>query len=141
MNTHAAIEKLLRAGHGNKAIAKRVRVRHQTVAAIRAELGIPSLVQPTKATYREDAFWQRTQPVDGGHLNWTGHYNSTGVPCLRTTTGMVTAYRIAFRIRWQRDPQGPVKPGCGMGRCVHPDHVEDQPMRQQYQAIFGEAAA
>src|SRR5690606_33477146 len=85
MNTHAAIEKLLRDGHGNKAIAKRVRVRHQTVAAIRAELGIPNLVQPTKATYREDAFWQRTQPVDGGHLNWTGHYNSTGVPCLRTT--------------------------------------------------------
>ena len=140
MNARAAIEELLHAGPGPKAIAKRVHVRHQTVAAVRAELGLPNIVRPAKTTCSDDAFWQRTQPVDGGHLNWTGHYNSTGVPCLRTTDGMLTAYRIAFRIRWQRDPVGPVKPGCSMDRCVHPDHVEDQPMRQQYEAIFGEAA-
>ncbi|MFF3928184.1 hypothetical protein [Streptomyces hirsutus] len=135
MNTRAAIEQLLRAGYGNKAIARRVRVRHQRVAAIRADLGLPNVVRPAKTTCSDDAFWQRTQPVAGGHLNWTG------VPCLRTTDGMLTAYRIAFRIRWQRDPEGPVKPGCDMDRCVHPDHVEDQPMRQLYTAIFGEVAA
>ena len=140
MNTRTAIEELLHAGYGNKAIARQVHVRHQRVAQIRAELGLPNIVRPAKAAYNEDAFWRRTQPIDGGHLNWTGHYNSTGVPCLRTTDGMHTAYRIAFRIRWQRDPEGSVKPGCGLDRCVHPDHVEDKPMRQQYEAIFGEAA-
>lgn len=141
MNARADIIRLLRAGLGNKVIARRVHVRHQTVAAIRRELGLPNIVRPARAAYSEDAFWRRTQPVDGGHLNWTGHYNSTGVPCLRTTGGMHTAYRIAFRIRWRRDPTGPVKPGCDLDRCVHPDHVEDQPMRQLYAAIFGEAAA
>ncbi|MGW9397271.1 hypothetical protein [Streptomyces sp. NPDC055642] len=141
MSTRAAIEELLHAGYGNKAIARQVHVRHQRVAEVRAELGLPNIVRPARATYSEDAFWRRTQPVPGGHLNWTGHYNSTGVPCLRTTHGMHTAYRIAFRIRWQRDPDGPVKPGCDMDRCVHPDHVEDRPMRQQYTAIFGEVAA
>lgn len=140
MNTRAAIEELLRAGYGNKAIARQVHVRHQRVAAIRAELDLPNVVRPTQATYSEDAFWRRTQPV-GDHLTWTGHYNSTGVPCLRTTDGMHTAYRIAFRIRWGREPVGAVRPGCDMERCIQPRHVEDQPMRQQYAAIFGDLAA
>jgi len=140
VNTRAMIEELLRAGHGNKAIARQVHVRHQRVAAIRAELGIPNIVRPAQAGYSEDAFWRRTQPV-GDHLAWTGHYNSTGTPCLRATDGMHTAYRIAFRIRWGREPVGAVKPGCDMERCVHPRHVEDRPMRQQYAAIFGDLAA
>ena len=141
MSTRAAIEELLHAGYGNKAIARQVHVRHQRVAEIRAQIGLPAVVRPSTTTCTEDAFWRRTQPIDGGHLNWTGHYNSTGVPCLRTTDGMLTAYRIAFRIRYGREPVGAVKPGCELARCVHPRHVEDQPMRQQYAAIFGEVAA
>jgi hypothetical protein len=53
---------------------------------------------------------------------------------------MRTAYRIAFQIRHGREPVGYVKPGCEFDGCVHPDHVEDQPMRDQYAAIFGAAA-
>jgi hypothetical protein len=53
---------------------------------------------------------------------------------------MRTAYRIAFQIRWGREPVGYVKPGCEYDGCVHPEHVEDQPMREQYAAIFGAAA-
>lgn len=140
MNTRNAIEELLHAGWGNKAIARHVHVRHTRVAEIRAELGLPNIVRTVQATYNEDAYWRRTQPV-GDHLNWTGHYNSTGTPCLRATDGMHTAYRIAFRIQWGREPVGMVKPGCDMERCVHPRHVEDQPMRDQYAAIFGQVAA
>jgi len=140
MNTRAMIEELLRAGYGNKAIARQAHVRHQRVAEIRAELGLPNVVRATTATYSEDAFWRRTRPI-GDHLTWTGHYNSTGVPCLRATDGMHTAYRIAFRIGTGREPVGAVKPGCDMPRCVHPRHVEDQAMRQQYAAIFGDLAA
>jgi hypothetical protein len=141
MNTRAAIEELLRAGYGNKVIAQQVHVRRQTVAAMRAELGIPKSTRRYQASSAEDLYWRRTQPVAGGHLAWTGHRNSTGVPVVRTSDGARTAYRIAFHIRYQREPVGAVKPGCGMDRCVHPNHVEDQPMRQQYTAIFGEVAA
>lgn len=140
MSTRAAIEELLRAGYGNATIARQVHVRHQRVAEIRNQLGIPAAQNPSTVTCTDGAFWRRTQPVGDGHLNWTGHYNSSGVPCLRTTDGMLTAYRIAFRIRYDREPVGQVKPGCGMDRCVHPAHVEDQAMRRQYAAIFGVAA-
>ena len=140
MSTRAAIEELLHAGYGNKAIARQVHVHHQRIAEIRAQLGLPNVRRPRATTYSEGAFWRRTQP-DGDHLIWTGYHNSTGVPCLRATDGIHTAYRIAFRIRWQREPVGAVRPGCDKPKCVHPRHVEDQPMRQQYAAIFGDVAA
>jgi hypothetical protein len=136
----AAIEELLHAGYGNKAIAQQVHVCRNRVAAIRAELGLPRSRRRYVAASPEALFQQRTQPADGGHLAWTGYRNSKGVPAVRTVDGMRTAYRIAFRIRWGREPVGYVKPGCEYDGCVHPDHVEDQPMREQYAAIFGTAA-
>jgi hypothetical protein len=136
----AAIEELLHAGYGNKAIAQQVHVCRNRVAAVRAELGLPKSTRRYEASSAEDLFWRRTQPADGGHLAWTGYRNGKGVPAVRTVDGMRTAYRIAFRIRWGREPVGRVKPGCGRDGCVHPEHVDDQPMRDQYAAIFGAAA-
>jgi hypothetical protein len=140
MSTRAAIEELLRAGYGNKAIARQVHVRHGRIAEIRAELRLPNVHGKRAASSAEDLFWRRTKPLDGGHLAWTGHVNNTGTPAVRTTDGLRSAYRIAFQIRWGREPVGAVKPGCGIARCVHPRHVDDQQMRDQYAAIFAAAA-
>ena len=143
--SRAAIEELLNAGYGNKAIAQQLGVGHKRVAEIRAELGLPRSRRRYVAASPEGLFWRRTRPVAGGHLAWTGYRNSKGVPAVRTVDGMQTAYRIAYRIRWQREPVGRVKPGCEYGGCVHPNCVEDQAMRdqlaEQYAATFGEVAA
>lgn len=140
MNRAAVIE-LLHAGVSNHKIAREVGCDHRDIAGVRAELGLPDARTIKGPASPEDLFWRRTQPADGGHLAWTGHRNSTGVPTVRTTDGLRSAYRIAFQIRYQRPPVGPVKPGCDMPRCVHPAHVEDQPMREQYAAIFGDIEA
>ena len=139
--SRAAIEELLNAGYGNVFIAEHVHVSRKQVAAIRADLGLPASRRRYQASTPEDLYWRRTRPVAGGHLAWTGYRNSKGVPAVRTVDGMQAAYRIAYRIRWQREPVGRVKPGCEYGGCVHPNCVEDQAMRDQYAAIFGEVAA
>lgn len=51
----------------------------------------------------------------------------------------MSALQFAFRQKYDRPPIGRVQAGCGTPRCVHPDHVEDQPMREQYNTIFGGA--
>jgi hypothetical protein len=140
MSTRAVTE-LLHAGVSNHDIARETGIDHRTVAATRAALGLPDARTIKGQANPEDLYWRRTKPVDGGHLEWDGHRNNTGVPVLHTAGRMYTARRVAFRIRWGREPIGNVTTGCDHNGCVHPDHVEDQPMRQRYTAIFGEVAA
>jgi hypothetical protein len=139
MNTRNAIVELLRAGHSDRAIARQVHVRNTYVGEIRAQLGLPAHKPgPTPAGSYEDLFWRHAQPTDDGHWIWP---NATANVRIGHEGPKQSARRIAFRIRYGRDPEGQVRPGCGVGRCVHPEHVEDQPMREQYAAIFGEVAA
>lgn len=51
-----------------------------------------------------------------------------------------SVHRIAWHLAHQREPVGHVETGCGRQGCVHPNHVEDQVIRNQYAAIFGRAA-
>jgi hypothetical protein len=139
MNTRAITE-LLHAGVSNHDIAREVGVNHRTIAAIRADLRLPDARTIKGSASPEDLFWRRTRPDGDGHLLWTGHHNSTGAAVVHAAGRMYTAGRIAFRIRWGREPIGRVKAGCAVPRCVHPRHVEDQAMRDQYAAIFAEAA-
>lgn len=133
--TTETIRELLLAGHSNAYIV-RLGVSQARVKRIRADLGLPVHKSgPTPAGSIEDLFWRRAQPTDDGHLLWPG---TTGE--LRTTAGKEKAARVAFRIRYRREPIRQVLPDCGQPGCVHPDHVADQPMRQQYAAIFGKAA-
>jgi hypothetical protein len=139
VNARNAIVELLRAGWSDRAIARHVHVRNTLVGEIRAQLGIPAHKPgPTPAGTYEDLFWRRAIPTIDGHLIWP---QTTASIRISHEGPKQTAGRIAFRIRYGRDPIGQVRPGCGMERCVRPAHVEDQPMREQYAAIFGEVAA
>jgi hypothetical protein len=136
--SRTAIVEMLQAGVADKHIARELHVHSRRVRALRRELGIPvHKPGPTGASSVDELFWRRAQPTDDGHLLWTG---ATTVLRVGHEGPKTTAGRVAFRIKYGRDPVGKVLPGCGADRCVHPDHVEDQPIRDSYRAIFGTAA-
>lgn len=140
MQTHNAIVELLHAGYSDKAVARHVHVGRPRVRDIRAQLGLPAHKPgPSAAGSPEDLFWRRAQHTADGHLLWPGADSTRGAG-LRHGGRKHSVYRIAWNLRHQRPPVGHVQSGCGHTGCVHPRHVEDQAMRDQYKAIFREAA-
>jgi hypothetical protein len=128
---------LLNEGLSDREIAARLHVCAKTVVSpTRRALGLPTSRSGPKPASPEELFHVRTEEVDGGHLRWTGWHNNQGVPGVRTRSGNTTAYRVAFRIRWGREPEGNVRPGCDFPACVAPEHVEDRPMRDRYRALL-----
>jgi len=101
---------------------------------------IPRRPAGRQALTPAQAFDAHTTATADGHLDWTGTRLAT-TPSVYVNGRQTTARRLAFQLRYGRDPIGRALPGCGYDQCVHPDHIEDQPMRQQYAAIFGEVAA
>ncbi|MCM1943185.1 hypothetical protein NC239_33780 [Streptomyces sp. G3] len=132
---------LLREGHSNRYIGRTLRTNPLRVARIRAELGLPAIVQTVLPL--EEAWRARTRPADGGHLEWTGSRRE-GLPVLTHAGEAYTAYRVAFGLVHDREPVGRIRPGCGFPRCVAPSHLEDRVIRQtlttQLTSIFGAAA-
>ncbi|MFJ8146610.1 hypothetical protein ACIQ6R_16285 [Streptomyces sp. NPDC096048] len=126
MTVRADVAELLHAGYGDRTIARRLGVTAASVTAARATLGLP----PGRAGHKpagspEDLFWRRTKPVDGGHLEWTGHRTNKGVAAIKWQGTAYTAGRIAYRIRYGEDPVGHTHAPCGYDGCVAPAHVED----------------
>lgn len=145
MNLRQDIVDLLNQGHSNIAITRQLRCDHRTVAAHRTTLGLPPAHRGRRsATTITDAFTARTQPLDGGHLRWTGYRDSQGIAVLSYLGHNYTARRIAFRIRTGRDPVGAVKAGCSVDGCVAPQCMDDRQLRarhrETYAAVFGAVA-
>ncbi|KUF18420.1 hypothetical protein [Streptomyces silvensis] len=151
MNIRPDIAELLRAGLSDRAIAARLGVdATKTVAPARRALGLPTARSGRKpAATPEALFWQRVQPTDGGHLIWTGSRCRAsgaqgGCPTLRYGGRQYSAWRIAFRLRYGRAPEGKVALVCGVDGCVAPDHTEDRRIRERtsatFDAIFGGAS-
>lgn len=144
MNTRDTITELLNSGHSDSEIARRLHVGRNTIAAHRKTLRLPPGRRGCKpAASPEELFRRHTRPTADGHLEWTGYTTADGVPELKHggRGGRVhTAYRIAFGIAHDRPPVGQVRTGCDRQGCVEPEHVEDRTMREQYRAIFREAA-
>ena len=141
MNTRAAIEELLRAGYSDKAIERQLHVSRRRARAIRTELGLPNHKPGYKAAASpEDLFWRRAIPTIDGHLLWPG-YDPAQAPSVRHGGRRHSVHRIAFRLAHTREPVGKVRGGCEVSGCVHPRHVDDQQIRDNYQAIFGNQAA
>ncbi|MFG3349546.1 hypothetical protein ACGF1Z_31370 [Streptomyces sp. NPDC048018] len=126
---------MLTAGRSVSAAARTYQVDAAELRSIRNRLGIPLHPPGAKAASIDDTFRRRAVPTEDGHLLWpSSDYR------IRTAEGIaVSAARIAFRQQYRRAPIGKVQPGCGTPRCVHPAHVEDQPMRTQFSAILGGA--
>lgn len=82
------------------------------------------------APWRE-VFAACTQPVDGGHVRWTGRVSETGTPVISVQGRAVTVYRLQFGDVHGREPDGSVRPGCGYPRCVAGDHLEDRRLREE----------
>jgi hypothetical protein len=145
MKIRADVAALLRAGLSDREIARQLKVDAKTVGRNREHLRIAkSRPGRRPAAGPQELFRKRTRPTEtGGHLEWTGHRNSSGVPAFRWAGHLVTATRIAFIARYEREPVGYVRATCGHPGCVAPDHVEDRPMRARnkatFDAIFGGA--
>ncbi|MFE7237242.1 hypothetical protein [Streptomyces sp. NPDC057580] len=141
MSLYPAIVELLNAGYSDKAISRQLHINQRRAKAVREELGLPTHKPGMAPSSAEDLFWRRAVHTDDGHLLWPGSARTirTGHQGARRSVA-----QIAFRIRHGRDPIGKAIAGCGTTGCIHPAHVEDQPMRDQlsdqYRAIFGELA-
>lgn len=84
----------------------------------------------------DELFRARTEPLDGGHLRWTGYTSKRGVGSVRHGGRIHTAARVAFRIHHGRDPQGYCTAECGMPGCVAPEHIDDDTTRTRNRAVY-----
>lgn len=142
MTVRADIAELLHAGVPESHIARQLHIRTLTVREARKALGLPAPKrghQPQETTF-EDAFRARAVPTDGGHTRWTGSFGGGGVPVVSHSGTRISAYKVAFRLQYGREPRGQVRPGCSVRGCVTGGHLEDQPMRETCTAIFGGVA-
>lgn len=142
MKIRTDIADLLHAGLPDQVISKQLRCDRKTVAAARAALHLPKTPPGSKQRPLADLLAARTEPVEGGHMRWTGTVNNAGSPVLNyRDEGPRSVHRLVFIARHGREPVGKVRTGCDYPGCVHEDHVEDQPMRERnrntFNAIFG----
>lgn len=126
--TRAEIVRALRTRRSDSAISRDLGCDRHRVTAIRQSLGLPRVSnQPLTLQQKWASF---TRPAGGGHVEWTGERQSTsGTPVMRYREKPYTAARVAFIVKYGREPVGYTFAECGMRHCVAPDHVDDEPGR------------
>jgi hypothetical protein len=136
---------MLQSGATVTDIVQTLHVSTLTVQRTRKAIGMPAHLRGRWSESLAEAFAVRTEPAPGGHVRWTGCVSNKGMPVVSYLRTKVSAYRVAFRAHYGRDPVGLPKPGCGYPRCVAGAHLEDQPMRvrnrETFAAIFGSEVA
>ncbi|MFE2556017.1 WhiB family transcriptional regulator [Streptomyces sp. NPDC059352] len=73
-----------------------------------------------------DAYLERTEQGDDGHVLWTRSTSS-----FRVAGALYTPSRLAFTFGYGRLPEGPVVRACGEARCVAAEHLTDAVLRRQ----------
>lgn len=134
------IRELLREGLSNSAIVRELHVDKAAVRRIREDMGVPGFAQQPLSL--EEKWATFTEPIEGGHLGWTGSRGTrSGTPLLRYREKTYTAGAIAFRQRTGHDPVGQVRAECDVQQCIAPAHVEDEPgrkhLREQLRYLLG----
>lgn len=108
----------------------------------------PELPRPQwrRAPSLEEAFRQRTVPLESGHVGWSGSLVKA-TPTLWWEGTVLSAYKVAFRLHYGREPEGIVRSGCGIPQCVAGACLADRRLRaanqradRAFDAIFGGAA-
>ncbi|MGV2914764.1 hypothetical protein [Streptomyces alfalfae] len=143
--TREEIVEALQAGKSVTAINRELRADRARVRRIRDELGLAVFVPAERSRTLEEKWAESTQPVEGGHLAWTGERGTTsGSPVMRYRDRSYSPAAVAFRMRTGRDAQGQTFAECGMKHCVAPEHVHDEveraAARQQLRAAAAPAA-
>ncbi|MFI6862615.1 hypothetical protein ACIBKZ_22430 [Streptomyces sp. NPDC050421] len=141
MTIRLDIANLLRAGHTQTEIMATLHVGTRAITNTRRALQLPGQ-RPGKKPLPslEQALRERVTITDGCWL-WAG---PSTYPMVNHRSTRITGRRAAFLIRQGRAPVGKVMPSCDRQDCVAPDHMDDQPMRNQLKAqmasIFGGTA-
>ncbi|MER5715773.1 hypothetical protein [Streptomyces sp. NPDC002132] len=127
MTVRVDVAELLRAGYGDRTIARQAGVTIGTVTRARTALGLPKARGGYRASASaEDVFWRRAKPVDGGHYEWISRRN--GTPSFAWGGRSYSVYRVAYQIRHGVEPTGYVHMTCDHPGCVAPDHTADRSM-------------
>ncbi|MDQ0961949.1 hypothetical protein QFZ66_005827 [Streptomyces sp. B4I13] len=116
----------------NRAVAARLGCPYRRVEEVRKRAGLPAYVRGRRAAYAtlKEAFLAQVEPVQGGHMRWTGPREKTGTPVVRWRSLLDTAYRVAFRLHHQREPVGYLTRSCEIPGCVAGAHQRDLTMRE-----------
>lgn len=92
--------------------------------------------KPLPAGFAE-RFRESSEPVEGGHRQWTGEYRtSRGAGRFRHDGKMYSAAQAAFLIRTGRAPVGSVWATCQHPHCCEPAHVDDRETRQRQRSTL-----
>ncbi|KUN37753.1 hypothetical protein AQJ30_15845 [Streptomyces longwoodensis] len=117
----------------NRAVARQLGIRDESrVARVRRQIGLPPYVRGRRPLYRSvrEAFERQSEPVEGGHRRWTGTREANGTPVVRYLRRIDTAYRVAFRLHYRREPVGYLSRSCNIPGCVEGAHQVDRAMRE-----------
>ena len=119
MTIRADIAELLNAGIPRIHIARRLHVDPATVRHTAEALGLPAPARGRATVHAtvEDTFHAQTEPLDGGHLKWTG-YTEGRLPMLFFRSQRIPAPRVAFRLHYGRAPEGQITRTCEVEGCV-----------------------
>jgi hypothetical protein len=133
---HERVRRLAAEGWATARIAKELGMDRRDVRAVRNAAGLPVGPFVQQPLTLEQKWAERTQPVDGGHLEWSGSRAVSGTPIMIYRGRMYTAAAIAFRIHNGTDPIGYAKASCGTAHCVAPEHVDDAARRARDRAAL-----
>jgi hypothetical protein len=129
------VAELLRAGLSNAEIARQLHMSPRTVSAVRTALGMDRLTGRGAVTRTvEEAYQVRTVSLGGGHLGWKGSRGGNGAPFLRFGGRRMSAYRVAFRAHYGREPEGVVLAACEVPGCVAGPCMDDESARRRTRA-------
>ncbi|BFP50114.1 hypothetical protein KCMC57_64820 (plasmid) [Kitasatospora sp. CMC57] len=111
---------------------------HLSDKASRVQLRPASEPKPQPAQYAsvQAKFEAFVVPTGTGHLDWSGPVNSAGRAIVPFAGRIRTAARIAFEVRYGREPVGYVSVACDHPHCLAGDHLDDAVSRRAHRAAF-----
>lgn len=127
--THPEAVAMLQDGATNRQTAEKTGLSTSSVTRIRRLVDAPSphYTAPGGRTIA-DVLALYTQPYNGGHARWTGPLSGREYS-LFAAGRRYNARHEVFRAYYGRDPDGPVRTGCGTPGCISGPHLTDHTTR------------